>query len=165
MRARISIVLTGLAAVSSATSATRGQPARDRSVPPATAADSAGVRSAALDYIDGWYAADGARMTRALHPELAKRNVTTDPASGRSYLTQMTAMTLVQSTARGGGSDIPPAARRRDVRILDIYRGAASVRVTAESWIDYMHLAKVNGRWVIVNVLWETDPPETGGVR
>jgi hypothetical protein len=22
-------------------------------------------------------------------------------------------------------------------------------------WIDYLHLAKVDGRWVIVNVLWE----------
>ena len=38
-----------------------------------TAADSAAIRAAALDYIDGWYAADGPRMTRALHPELAKR--------------------------------------------------------------------------------------------
>lgn len=26
------------------------------------------------------------------------------------------------------------------------------------TWIDYMHLAKWNGRWVIVNVLWENDP-------
>jgi hypothetical protein len=22
-------------------------------------------------------------------------------------------------------------------------------------WIDYIHIAKVDGRWVIVNVLWE----------
>jgi hypothetical protein len=25
-------------------------------------------------------------------------------------------------------------------------------------WIDYMHMAKWNGRWVIVNVLWELKP-------
>ncbi len=122
-----------------------------------TAADSAAIRAAALDYIEGWYAADGARMERALHPELAKRNVTTN-AQGRSSLIQMSAMTLVQNTRRGFGAEVPPAERRSDVKILDIYGGAASVRVTAATWIDYMHLAKYNGRWVIMNVLWENDP-------
>jgi hypothetical protein len=43
----------------------------------------------------------------------------------------------------------------KDVRILDIYRGAASARVDASTWVDYLQLAKWNGRWVIVNVLWE----------
>jgi hypothetical protein len=123
-----------------------------------SSADTAAIRAAALDYIDGWYTADGARMERALHPELAKRNVTTDPASGRSRLIQMSAMTLVQSTRRGGGSNIPAAERKDEVRILDIFGGAASARVTAATWVDYMHLAKVNGQWVIMNVLWENNP-------
>ena len=130
------------------------------SVPAAaqSSADSAAIRAAALDYIDGWYTADGARMERALSPELAKRNVTTDPASGRSRLIQMSAMTLVQSTRRGGGSNVPAAERKDEVRILDIFGGAASARVTAATWVDYMHLAKVNGQWVIMNVLWENNP-------
>jgi hypothetical protein len=125
-----------------------------------SSADTAAIRAAALDYIDGWYTADGARMERALHPELAKRNVTTDPASGRSRLIQMSAMTLVQSTRRGGGSNIPAAERKDEVRILDIFGGAASARVTAATWVDYMHLAKVNGQWLIMNVLWENNPPK-----
>ena len=33
-----------------------------------------------------------------------------------------------------------------------------SDKVVAENWIDYMYLAKFNGRWVIVNVLWELKP-------
>lgn len=28
-------------------------------------------------------------------------------------------------------------------------------------WIDYMHMSKVGGRWVIVNVLWELTPEAT----
>jgi len=122
-----------------------------------SAADSAGIRAAALDYIDGWYAADGARMERALHPELAKRNVFSD-SSGRSRLIQMSAMTLVQNTRSEGGSTIPISQRTDSVRILDIYGGAASARVRAATWGDYMHLAKFNGRWRIINVLWENDP-------
>ena len=124
-----------------------------------TVADSAAIRATALDYIDGWYAADGARMERALHPELAKRNVFSDQ-NGRSRLIQMSAMTLVQSTRSGGGSTIPAAERADSVKILDIYGGAASVRVRAATWIDYMHMAKFNGQWRILNVLWENDPPK-----
>ncbi|HEX7941220.1 MAG TPA: nuclear transport factor 2 family protein [Gemmatimonadaceae bacterium] len=120
-------------------------------------ADSAAIKATALDYIDGWYAGDAARMERALHPELAKRIVMTD-AQGRSRLGQQSAMTLVQNTQRGGGKDTPADKRRDEVRILDIYQNAASVRVQASTWVDYLHIAKSNGRWVIVNVLWEMDP-------
>ena len=122
-----------------------------------TAADSAGIRATALDYIEGWYAGDGARMERALHPELAKRIVRTD-SLGRSRLDTQSAMTLVQNTRSGGGKDTPAADRREDVRILDIYQNAASARIDASYWIDYLQLAKWRGRWVIVNVLWELKP-------
>ena len=126
-------------------------------LPAQTAADSAGIRQAALDYIDGYYTGDGARMERAVHPELAKRIVRTNE-QGRSQLGQMSAMTLVMGTRAGGGKDTPVAERREDVTILDIYQNAASAKVYASGWVDYLHLAKWNGRWVIVNVLWELHP-------
>jgi hypothetical protein len=123
-----------------------------------TAADSAGIRQTALDYIEGWYSGDATRMERALHPELAKRQVYTDQG-GRSRLIQMSAMTLVQSTRAGGGKETPQAERKTDVTILDIYQQAAVARVDAGGWVDYMHLARWNGQWKIVNVLWENAPP------
>jgi hypothetical protein len=98
-------------------------------------------------------------MERALHPELAKRNVYND-SMGHSRLIQMSAMTLVQSTQHGGGSAIPAAQRSDSVKILDIFGNAASVRVRAATWVDYMHMAKYSGQWRILNVLWENDPPK-----
>jgi putative lumazine-binding protein len=121
-------------------------------------ADSAGIRAAALDYIQGWYTGDAARMERALHPELAKRIVQTDPKSGKSVLTQMGAQKLIEYTRDGGGKETPVDRRKSDVTILDIYQGAASAKVIAADWIDYLHLARWNRRWVIVNVLWEFKP-------
>ena len=128
--------------------------------PPArsqTATDSAGIRAAALDYIEGWYAGDADRMTRALHPQLAKRIVRTPPA-GASTLGEMGAETLIGYTRNGGGSRTPVARQRKDVRILDIFEGAASVRVDAAEWVDYLQLGRWNGQWKIVNVLWEMRP-------
>ncbi|HYH79376.1 MAG TPA: nuclear transport factor 2 family protein [Longimicrobium sp.] len=122
-----------------------------------TAADSAAIRQVVLDYAQAWYAGDAARMERAVHPALAKRMVEPD-AQGRSTLDQMTAAELVELTRGGGGSRTPAAERQADVRILDIFGNAASVRATMSGWVDYLHLARWNGSWVIVNALWELKP-------
>ncbi len=119
-----------------------------------TPADSAAITATALDYIEGWYTADPARMERALHPHLAKRFLERMP-DGSVRLTDTSALELVQQVRNGGGSAVPASSRRTDVRILDIFQDVASVRVDAHGWIDYMHLARSDGRWRIVNVLWE----------
>ena len=137
-----------LAAVVTAASSANGQ----------SAADSAAIKQTALDYIEGWYEGNGERMERALHPELAKRIVNTDPRSGRNSLGQQSALTLLNNTKRGGGKETPVDQRRKDVRILDIFGNTASVRIDASTWVDYLHVAKWSGRWVIVNVLWENRP-------
>jgi hypothetical protein len=131
-------------------------PAADLDTP--SEADSAAIRQAALDYIEGWYEGNAERMERSLHPELAKRIVVADSKTGRSRLDQMSAMTLVQGTRAGYGKKIPKEKQQKDVTILDTYGNTASVKVVASDWIDYLHLAKFNGRWVIVNVLWELKP-------
>ena len=123
-----------------------------------TAADSSAIRAAALDYIEGWYEGNAERMERALHPELAKRVVRTNSSTGQSRLDQMSAMSLVQGTRTGGGKNTPKEAQQKDLTILDIYQNAASVKIVAAKWVDYLHLARFNGKWVIVNVLWELKP-------
>ena len=122
-----------------------------------TPADAAAIKQTALDYIEGWYEGNAERMERALHPELAKRIVRTNQ-EGNSRLEQMSAMSLVQGTRRGFGKNTPPEKQQKDVTILDVFENAASVKVVASDWIDYLHIAKYNGRWVIVNVLWEMKP-------
>jgi hypothetical protein len=122
-----------------------------------TPADAAAIKQTALDYIEGWYEGNADRMEKALHPELAKRIVRTNQ-EGSSRLDQMSAMSLVQGTRRGGGKETPKDRQLKDVTILDVFENAASVKVVASDWIDYLHIAKFRGRWVIVNVLWELKP-------
>jgi hypothetical protein len=117
-------------------------------------ADSNAIHATALDYIDGWWSGDAERMTRALHPELAKRILLIDP-SGAQKIGAMTATQLIGGTRDGGGSTSPTSARKSEVKILDIFGNAASVRIDAGLWIDYLHLVKAGGRWQIINVLWE----------
>jgi hypothetical protein len=124
-----------------------------------SAADSAAIRAPALDYIEGWYTGNADRMERAVHPDLAKRIMNTDQR-GRRVLGHQSAMTLVLNTRGGGGKDTPAARQRKDIRILDIFGNTASVRIDADGWVDYLHIARWNDRWVIVNVLWELRPQQ-----
>lgn len=120
-----------------------------------TAADTGAIRATALDYAEGWYEGNGARMARAVHPELVKRIVMWDSVSKRSVIQTMGATALVNGTFRGFGKDTPADRQEKAVDVLDVFQNVASVRVTMADWIDYLQVAKIEGRWVIVNVLWE----------
>ncbi len=124
----------------------------------ASESDRDGITKAALDYGQGWYAGDAERMERSLHPELAKRALMPHPRSGRGKIEQMSAMTLVQMTRHGGGKKIPADVQKTKVTVLDVFGNAATVRLDMHDWIDYMQMSKIDGRWVIVNVLWEFTP-------
>jgi hypothetical protein len=123
-----------------------------------SAADSSAIRATALDYIEGWYTGDAERMARAVHPELVKRIVVTDTTTRKSVLQNMGASALVNGTRHGYGKNTPQARQRKEVTILDIFGNAASAKADMAEWVDYMQLAKIDGRWMIVNVLWERRP-------
>ncbi len=124
----------------------------------ATPDDETAIKKTALNYIEGWYEGDAARMESALHPELAKRMIFTDPKTGRSQFNHMGAMQLVQNTRRGGGNKTPKEQQTKEITILDRYNNAAVVKIVASGWVDYLEEEKVNGEWKIINVLWELKP-------
>jgi hypothetical protein len=122
--------------------------------------DEDAIKQTALDYIEGWYEGNAERMERALHPELAKRAVFSDKASGKSRLHRMDATMLIDAVKTGQGKNTPVEKQMKEVTILDKYENVACVKIIATDWIDYLQVAKFDGRWVIVNVLWEMKPKQ-----
>ncbi len=120
-------------------------------------ADRDAIKRTALNYAEGWYEGNAEKMEGALHPHLAKRIVRTND-KGQSSLGQMTALELVQGTRGGFGKQTPAAEQQKDVTILDVLGGAATVKLEMRDWVDYMHIGKFNGKWVIINVIWEMKP-------
>ena len=115
------------------------------------------IKRTALNYAEGWYEGDAEKMESALSPDLAKRIVRTNP-EGQGMVNQMTALSLVQGTRGGFGKKTPKAEQQKDVTILDVLGNAATVKLEMRDWVDYMHIGKVNGKWVVINVLWELKP-------
>ena len=82
----------------------------------------------------------------------------TFPRNGRSRLRQQSAMILVENTRAGGEKNAEVENLHSEVTIFEVFENAAVVKVDGPEWVDYLQMAKWNGRWVIVNVLWELKP-------
>ncbi len=123
--------------------------------------DSLAIVNTALDYVDGYYHADAARMEKALHPMLAKRAYV-PTKEGKMRYHELSALALVQGTRNASNylKDRDRTTLKRAIHILDINRETATVKAYMEEWIDYMHLVKVEGEWKIINVLWELNSSE-----
>lgn len=108
------------------------------------------VSRVATEYFQAWFAADGERMRACLHPDLAKRTPLNPGAASLDFYND-TAETLVADTARGGGSRFEPW---QEVTVLDVFGDIATVMVRSQPFVEYLHLARFDGRWLIVNALY-----------
>ena len=119
-----------------------------------TGSDEAAVVATTLDYFEGWFEGDAARMDRALHPGLAKRSLSqVDPESAE--LRSLTKERMVELTAAGGGRDeIPDGGLRIEVEVVDLHGNIASVLVRSAVYREYLHLVRTDEGWKIVNALW-----------
>jgi hypothetical protein len=125
-------------------------------------ADKEAAIKTALDYSDGGYSGDAARMEGALHTDLNKlfffrRSPAMGLAAGYSCVSDLVELT------RLGMLNLAPDKRMTDVAVLEIMEDVACVRLRTARWCDYLQMVKSDGRWKIVNVLWTpglTTPPE-----
>jgi len=135
----------------------RNQPDAANRQPDDFEATKADVEKTALDYIDGAYSADAERMERALHPELTKMMLARHRQTGEPFLYKMGASDLIEGTRAGLGV-LDEDKRNIEVDVYDVAFDMASVKVASAMYIDYLQIAKVNGEWKIINVLWVPNP-------
>ena len=121
-----------------------------------TQQDSLDIKQVALDYIESQHNVNPQQFERAAHPRMVKRTFWTDKKTGKEYLgeTFTDAMILLAETYNQAGDRFPKDPKK-EVIILDVYDKTASVKLIADEWIDYMHIVKLNGKWQLVNVLWQ----------
>lgn len=121
-----------------------------------SAEERAAIEATARDYVDGWYDGDVERMSRALHPDLTKRIVRALPEGGGEILNTISQSTMIAYTRAGFGKKGKNEGQHNEVIILDVMTNTATVKTITHEFIDYIHMAKIDGQWRIVNVLWET---------
>ena len=121
--------------------------------------DTAGVRRAVLDYVEGFYEGDSTKLVRSVRPEVFKYGFWIPRDSARYQGGQMTwpefhaYANRVKATNR-----LAPATAPKDIVIFDVLDQTASAKLTAFWGIDYLLLGKYDGKWMITHVLWQTPP-------
>ena len=112
------------------------------------------VVAVATDYLTSFYFGPAeeraARIARVLHPQLAKRSPSFVHDDGT--FREIPYARMIQGAANSVNLD---HTAPYSVKVLDMTELIASVRTDAHWGVDYMHLAKIDGQWKVVNVLWE----------
>lgn len=124
-----------------------------------TAAEREGVRRAALDYLEGFYEGDSAKIVRSVRPNVRKVGYYTSRGSATYEAEEMSYAEMIgyaNNFKKNGRTT--PATAPREVTVGEINDQTATAKVVAWWGIDYLQLAKYNGKWMIVNVMWQSPP-------
>jgi hypothetical protein len=128
-------------------------------VPAQAVSDREAVRLAVLDYVEGFYEGDTARLVRSVSPEVRKYGYYRAKPGG-PYVGEAMPFPEFLSYAnriRTGRSRTPPNAVK-DIVLFDVQDQTASAKLAAWWGTDYLLLAKDKGRWIILQVLWQGPP-------
>lgn len=131
--------------------------ARDDAPVVALTADEQAVHDAVLDYVEAIYDVQPERIERSVHPSLRKHGYWRDGDSwSEGPMSFQQLVNLAGGYNRDGhiGDDAV-----KEIAVLDVLDKTASAKLTAVWGVDYFHLAQIDGRWQIMNILWQS-PPE-----
>ena len=133
------------------------------SAPSAFATDAAddaeAIEATVKNYVEGWFSSDTERVARALHPNLFKVTVRTTRDGEKEYLDVMEAEFL--ATLAGGNQDwVRDKKGLLELEIVHQDERFAVVHVVSTGFYDICGLVKLNGEWKILQVLWQSHPPE-----
>jgi hypothetical protein len=122
----------------------------------------ANVESAILDYVESLYQADSTRVERSVDSTLRKVGYYFNEE--KNAYTGSLEMTFAQLSNLAAGwnkdGDRVTAESPKEIQIFEINDKTAIGKLTAEWGIDYFQLAHLDGKWKIMNVIWQSAPRE-----
>lgn len=114
------------------------------------------IEEAIANYVLAFYEADTLKAHESVSRNLAKRGYYTQ--DGQIREASMSYDQLIQLAQRWKNSQtITPDAPRK-ITVFEVLDKIATAKVEAKWGIDYFHLAKIEGKWLIMNVLWQDYP-------
>ena len=116
--------------------------------------DELAVKETALNYIEGWYTADSARMAKALSVELVKKGFLIN-AKGELSISPATYEQMVQWAGKKPNEMAKNPDIHLEVHIIEVGENIAMVKTIAPDFIDYLHMGKMDGEWKIYHAIWE----------
>lgn len=118
------------------------------------------IRECALNYLEGWYSADTARMAKALSKDLVKKGFLLNPQSGKLSIAPASYGQMLDWTGRKPNELAQRPDIKMEVHIIEVGEYIAMVKTSTPDFIDYLQLGKVEGQWKIYHAVWERPEQE-----
>jgi hypothetical protein len=122
-------------------------------------ADHRAVREAVLDYVEAIYEVKPERIARSVHPTLVKQGMARG-ADGNTYRGPLP-MNYQQlydlaATWNKDNRNADPATAPKVIEVYDVQDATAMAKLTASWGTDYFQLMKLEGKWMIMQIVWQT---------
>lgn len=115
--------------------------------------DSVAIEKTIINYIEHFFLNDFEQMNKSLHPRLAKRGIDPDRTLSDDYPPEALKDLMQKKQA------LPKTAQKNKVTDIKVFRDAATASLITgyprTRWVEFIHLARFEGEWKIVNVMWE----------
>jgi hypothetical protein len=118
------------------------------------------VTNAVKDYVEAFYYGDTSKIHRSISVNVVKYGYYIPKAKTIYEGEPMSFKEMIDYAAdvkkRGASPNVDKFPRR--IEIFDVQDQTASAKLTAWWGTDYLLLAKINDRWMITHVLWQSPP-------
>ena len=119
------------------------------------------VTAAILNYVDALYEVKPELIAESVSPDLNKLGYwRAEDAADYGEGLPMSYKQLVELAGTWNKKGWLPADAPKTIKVFEVQDKTATAKLTAHWGTDYFHLAKIDGRWMIISVLWQS-PPKT----
>ena len=122
----------------------------------ATKADSTEIKRISLGYLIALQDLKPNLMKEVMNDSLNKITIGWDRNSKKEFARAISKKRMIENATSWNKSNTKfPVKPNNQVKILDIYNRIASVRLVSDNWVEYLQLIKLDGKWSIINLLWQ----------
>jgi hypothetical protein len=117
------------------------------------------IERAVKDYVEALHQVKPELVERSVHPALEKMGLYRPDDSKEYRLPGVMTYEQLRALAGSWNADGAQGADLTyEVEVLDALDVTASAKLSAKWGVDYMHLVKSEGRWKILQILWQSHP-------
>ncbi len=118
------------------------------------------VNSAVLDYVDAFYYGDTTKIHKSIIPSVVKYGYYIPRGKTKYEGEAMSFKEMIDYAAgvkkRGPAPDVEKFPKK--IEVFDVQDQTASAKLTAWWGTDYILLSRLNNKWMITHVLWQSPP-------
>jgi len=118
--------------------------------------DSLEIKRISIGYLKALQELKPELMKEVMNDSLNKVTVGFNRSLRKEVVTAISRDRMIENAKSWNKSNtkFPPSPNNK-VKILDVYHRMATVKLLSDNWVEYLHLIKLDGKWSIINLLWQ----------